>query len=194
MNSYRGRTRLVWIGVLSLFAALAWVSARAQVTTAEYTVNPGDELDISVWKELELTKSVVVRPDGKFSFPLAGEVNALGRTMAQIQNDLTTKLKVYIPEPVITASVKSLDGFRIYVIGQVTKPGPYTMNPRLNVLQALSVAGGMTPFAASNDILILRGSNPANQRVLNFRYGEVSKGKNLQQNVPLEAGDVVVVP
>jgi polysaccharide export outer membrane protein len=194
MNSYRGRTRLVWIGVLSLFAALAWVSARAQVTTAEYTVNPGDELDISVWKELELTKSVVVRPDGKFSFPLAGEVNALGRTMAQIQTDLTTKLKVYIPEPVITASVKSLDGFRIYVIGQVTKPGPYTMNPRLNVLQALSVAGGMTPFAASNDILILRGSNPANQRVLNFRYGEVSKGKNLQQNVPLEAGDVVVVP
>jgi len=194
MNLYRGRMRLAWLGAVMMLAALVWVSAHAQVAQADYTVNAGDELDISVWKEQELTKTVVVRPDGKFSFPLAGDVQAVGRTMVQIQNELISKLKVYIPEPVITASVHSMDGFRVYVIGQVTKPGAITMNPRLNVLQALTMAGGMTPFAAQNDIIILRGSKPTDQRVLNFRYGEVSRGKNLQQNVPLEAGDVVVVP
>jgi len=184
--------RHVWIGVLSVLATALWAPAGAQIP--DYTVNPGDELDISVWKEPELTKTVIVRPDGKFSFPLAGEVTAVGRNMAQIQTELTSKLTKYIPEPVITAALKTMDGYRIYVLGQVTKPGPYVMNPRLNVLQALSVAGGMTPFAAVNDIIIMRGTNSTNQRVLQFRYGEVSHGKNLQQNIPLEAGDVIVVP
>jgi polysaccharide biosynthesis/export protein len=185
--------RFTWLGAFVMLAALVWVSARAQ-QLPDYTVNAGDELDISVWKEQELTKTIVIRPDGKFSFPLAGEINAVGRTMAQIQNDLAAKLKVYIPEPVVTASLHSMDGYRVYVIGQVTKPGAITMNPRLNVLQALTMAGGFTPFAGLNDIIILRGSGSANQRVLNFRYGDVSHGKSLQQNVPLEAGDVIVVP
>jgi polysaccharide export outer membrane protein len=159
----------------------------------DYTLNAGDTLDIDVYKEVELTKTVVVRPDGKFSFPLAGEIVAVGHSVTQVQQDITTRLLKYIPEAVVTVSVKSLDGCRIYIIGQVTKPGAVTMNPRMNILQALSMAGGMTPFAATNDIIVLRGTGTA-QKVFQFRYGDVSKGKSLNENIMLEPGDVVVVP
>jgi polysaccharide export outer membrane protein len=160
----------------------------------DYTMNAGDTLDISVWKEEDLSKKdVIVRPDGKFSFPLAGQVLARGRTAAEIEAEITTRLKRYIAEPVVSVSVKNLDGCRIYVIGQVTKAGSFVLNPRVNVLQALSLAGGMTPFAAVNDIMVLRGSGES-QRAIPFHYGDVVKGRSLSQNVLLEAGDVVVVP
>ncbi len=160
----------------------------------DYTMNAGDTLDISVWKEEDLTKKdVIIRPDGKFSFPLAGQVLARGRTAAEIEAEITTRLKRYVAEPVVSVSVKNLDGCRIYVIGQVTKAGSFVMNPRVNVLQALSLAGGMTPFAAVNDIMVLRGSGES-QRAIPFHYGEVVKGRSLSQNVLLEPGDVVVVP
>jgi polysaccharide export outer membrane protein len=166
----------------------------AAQTTPDYTLNAGDTLDIAVWKEEDLTKKdVIVRPDGKFSFPLAGEITAAGRTIAQIEADITARLKRYIPEPVVSVTVKNLDGCRVYVIGQVTKPGSFVMNPRLSVLQALSLAGGLTPFAAANDIIVLRGTGPS-QRTVPFHYGDITKGRSLNQNVMLEAGDVVVVP
>jgi polysaccharide biosynthesis/export protein len=184
--------KLVLIVVFLLAAAVVSLPGRAQ-QLADYTLNPGDQIDIAVWKELELTKTVIVRPDGKFSFPLAGEIQASGRTIAQVQAEITNKLKTYIPEAVVTAAVKELDGYRVYVIGQVGKPGSFVMNPRMNVLQALTVAGGMTPFAGLNDIIVLRGTGAA-QRVIQFHYTEVVKGRNLNQNIQLEAGDVVVVP
>jgi polysaccharide biosynthesis/export protein len=179
------------------FAVLLVAAAFAQPTLAQqladYTLHPGDQLEVAVWKEPDLTKTVVVRPDGKFSFPLAGETVAIGRTIPQVQAEITNKLKAYIPEPVVTAALTTMDGNRIYVIGQVQKPGAFAMNPRLNVLQALSLASGLTPFAAVNDIIIVRGTGTG-QKVLQFRYSDVSKGKSLEQNIPLEAGDVVVVP
>ena len=139
---------------------------------------------------------VVVRPDGKFSVPLAGEIVAARRTVDQISTDITNRLKKFIPEAVVTVSVTKLEGNRIYVIGQVNKPGTFTMNPRLNVLQALSMAGGMTAFASTNDIIVMRGSAgaAAGQRMIPFRFGDVSRGRNLEQNIQLEAGDVVIVP
>ncbi|HSY04864.1 MAG TPA: polysaccharide biosynthesis/export family protein [Steroidobacteraceae bacterium] len=179
--------------MLSL-SLLGWLpQARAQ-QLPDYTINAGDTLDIAVWKEEDLTKKdVIVRPDGKFSFPLAGQVVAAGRTVAQVEAEIGTRLKPYIPEPVVAVAVKNLDGCRIYVIGQVSKAGSFVMNPRVNVLQALSLAGGLTPFAAANDIMVLRG-NGAAQHAIAFHYAEVVKGRNLNQNVLLEAGDVVVVP
>lgn len=183
---------LVALGSIAL-PATAQQATPAAPAPQEYLLNPGDQLEISVWKEPDLTKTVQVRPDGKFSVPLAGEIVAAGRSVSQVQADITTRLVKFIPEPVVTASLTILEGNRVYVIGQVTKPGAYVMNPRLTVLQALSVAGGMTPFAAANDILVMRGSGRA-QRMLPFRYGEVVRGRNLEQNVTLEAGDVVVVP
>ena len=167
-------------------------SARAQ-QVADYMLNPGDELEVAVWKEPDLTKKVIVRPDGKISFPLTGDVLAIGHTVGQVQSELANKLKTYIPEPVVTVSVTGIEGNKVFVIGQVNKPGAYTMNPRYTVLQALSLAGGMTPFAALNDIIVLRKSG-TQQRAMPFRYGDVSKGRGIEQNVLLEAGDVVVVP
>jgi polysaccharide export outer membrane protein len=188
---------MCWQRSLQLMVILAafvggWTRVEAQ-QPQDYTLNPGDNLDVDVYKEVELTKTVVVRPDGKFSFPLAGDILAVGRTVVQVQQELTSRLTKYIPEPVVTVSVKTLDGCKIYVIGQVQHPGTFLMNPRLNVLQALSLAGGMTPFAATNDVLVLRG-NGNSQKTLPFRYGDVSKGKSLNQNIMLEPGDVVVVP
>ncbi len=180
---------MVAAGLLaSAFGSNVWAQEQP-----DYTLNAGDTLDISVWKEDQLTKTAIVRPDGKFSFPLAGEITAVGHTVAQIQKELTGRLKTYMPEPAVSVSVKALDGCRVYIIGQVSKPGSFVMNPRVSVLQALSLAGGMTPFASLNDIIVLRGAGAA-QKTLSFHYGEVSKGRALTQNVLLEAGDVVIVP
>jgi len=159
----------------------------------DYTLHPGDQIEVAVWKEPDLQRTVVIRPDGKFSFPLTGEITASGRTAAVIKSEIETRLKVYIPEPVVTVSVTGMGGNQVYVIGQVIKPGAYVMNPQINILQALSIAGGTTPFAALNDIIVIRSSK-AGQRVMPFRYNEVSKGRNLEQNVLLESGDVVIVP
>lgn len=187
-----GLWRLLRVGVWCVWAVCLAPVAVAQ-QPPDYTINAGDTLDVTVWKETDLTKTVIVRPDGKFSFPLAGEIVAVGRSVAQIQADIANRLKVYIPDPAVAVAVKSLDGCKIYVIGQVNKAGAFVMNPRINVLQALSLAGGMTPFASNNDIIVLRGSGGAGH-VLPFHYGEVIKGRNLNQNVLLEAGDVVLVP
>jgi polysaccharide biosynthesis/export protein len=191
---FQGRQCQAALAAIMLWAFLgAALPVRAQAA-ADYTLNAGDTLDVAVWKEDDLSKKdVIVRPDGKFSFPLAGEITAAGHTIAQIEAEITNRLKPFIPDPVVSVGVKNLDGCRIYVIGQVTKPGSFVMNPRYNVLQALSLAGGLTPFASANDIIILRGSGPA-QSALSFHYGEVTKGRALNQNVLLEAGDVVVVP
>ena len=176
----------------SLLVCLSFAAQAAAQQVPDYALNAGDTLDIAVWKEPDLTKSVIVRPDGKFSFPMVGEVAAAGRSVAHIEAEVTTRLKPYMPEPVVSIAVKNLDGCKIYVIGQVSKAGAFVMNPRINVLQALSLAGGMTPFAAVNDIVVLRGSGTA-QHALPFHYGEVVKGHNLSQNLLLEAGDVVIV-
>ncbi len=159
----------------------------------EYRLHAGDRLDIGVWKEKELTRVVIVSPDGRISYPLVGDLVAGGRTVNDVRTELETRLKKYIPEPVVTVVITGVDGNAAYVIGQVTRPGALIMNPAINVMQALSIAGGGTPFAKLDGIIIIRRS-AAGQKVLNFRYGQVSEGKNLEQNIQLEAGDVVVVP
>lgn len=173
-----------------IFFFMAPVSAQQ---LGDYKLHAGDQIEISVWKEMDLQRTLTIRPDGKFSFPLTGEIVAAGRATAEIQAEIETRLKKYIPEPVVTVSVTGIEGNRIYVIGQVNKPGALVMNPQFSVLQALSMAGGMTPFAALNDITIIRGSGSA-QKVLPFRYPEVSRGRNLETNLPLESGDVIIVP
>jgi polysaccharide biosynthesis/export protein len=179
--------------ILLAVLAVAATPASAQEPLPEYTFQPGDEFQIDVWREEDMQRVVIVRPDGKFSFPLTGEVIAVNRTPAEVQAEITQKLTPYIPEVVVTITVTNLEGNRIYVIGQVQTPGHFVMNPRLNVLQALSVAGGTTPFASPNDILVVRGRGQ-DQKILRFRYDDISRGRNLEQNVLLEAGDVIIVP
>jgi len=169
------------------------VAASAQGVEGDYRLHAGDSITVSVWKEIDLQRKVMIRPDGKFSFPLAGEVQAAGRTADDVRLDIQGKLAKFIPDAVVTVIVEDVSGNRIYVIGQVNKPGMFIMNPELTVLQALSLAGGHTPFAKLDDISIIRGRG-ASQKSLPFRYNQVVEGKALQQNIALESGDVVVVP
>jgi len=167
--------------------------ALAQAAPPDYTLQPGDQIEVSVWGEEELQRTLLVRPDGKFSFPLTGEIDTVGRTVSEIQAELTDKLATYIPEAVVTVSVTGLEGNRIYVIGQVTNPGSFVMNRGMTVLQALSLAGGTTPFAALNDIIVIRGTGP-DQRAVRFPYDDIKRGRSLDQNIELQSGDVVLVP
>jgi polysaccharide export outer membrane protein len=181
------------IGAL-LVALFATPAASAQeARSADYQLHAGDSITVSVWKEVDLQRRLIIRPDGRFSFPLAGEVQAAGRTADQVRVEIENKLKGFIPEAVVTVIVEDVSGNRVYVIGQVTKPGVYIMNPSLNVLQALSLAGGGTPFAKLDEISVVRGTG-ASQKSLPFNYNRVVSGKQLQENITLQSGDVVVVP
>ena len=154
-----------------LIVALAWATG-AMAQDANYTVKPGDLLSISVWKEPDLQQPALVRPDGSFSFPLVGEVDAKGKTVADLNKAMSQKLAKYISDPVVTVSIQEIKGNKVYVIGQVNKPGEFIMNPTVDVMQALSMAGGTTPFAALGDITILRRT-PTGKQSLPFRYNDV---------------------
>ena len=161
--------------------------------TPGYMVQPGDLLEISVWKEEDLNQEVLVRPDGGISFPLAGDINALGKTVEMLRAELVDRLSRYIPDLVVTVSIREINGNKIYIIGQVNQPGQFVVNPQVDIMQALSMAGGTTAFAALNDIFVLRREG-GTQVMLPFRFSDFVRGRGLEQNVLLESGDVLVVP
>jgi polysaccharide biosynthesis/export protein len=165
----------------------------AGMNLPSYHLQPGDVMTISVWKETELQSEVLVRPDGGFSFALAGDVDAVGKTVEEIRAILVERLKRYIPNPVVTVAVKLIGGNRIYVVGRVNHAGDFPLSSPLDVMQAIALAGGTTPFAAINDIVILRRHN-GEQQALHFHYSDVARGRELAQNVLLQGGDTVVVP
>lgn len=167
--------------------------AQPAANRESYRVNAGDTLEISVWQEVELQRQVLVRPDGAFSFPLAGEIMAEGRTIREIREELERNLSRYIPDLVSTVTVVDVTGNAIFVIGQVNNPGRFIMNPVLDVMQALSLAGGTTPFASLKNVRILRRENGV-QTAHGFDYTDVASGRGLEQNIQLRSGDVVVVP
>jgi len=161
--------------------------------TFDYKIKPGDIISVSVWREADLQRDVLIRPDGKFSFPLAGDINAKGKSVEQVRELLVKRLSRYIPDLVVSVSVLAINGNKVYVIGQVNRPGEISVNPNIDVMQALSIAGGANPFAQLNDISILRRTENGLISIP-FRYGDIEKGKRLEQNIVLQAGDVVVVP
>lgn len=174
-----------------IFVIIIMNSTFAQADSG-YKLSPEDVLVISVWKEDGLTQDVLIRPDGKLTFPLVGHLQAAGRTAEKIQVEITARLKKYIPKPVVTVSIKAVSGNKIFVIGKVTKPGVYTVGRNIDVMQALTLAGGLTPFAAQNKIKIIRRGG-GKQNVFKFRYSDVAGGHNLEQNIILKSGDTVVV-
>lgn len=165
----------------------------AHADSNQYTVNSGDILDISVWNEEALQKEVRVLPDGSISFPLAGSISVAGKSISQIQSILKERLAELIADPVVNISVKSAEGNSIYVIGQVKKPGQFVMYQPMDVMQMLSLAGGLTAFAKANDIVILRRNGDKSESIA-FKYGEVEDGDKLENNHLLRSGDVIVVP
>lgn len=159
-----------------------------------YRIGPEDVLMISVWKEAELQREVLVRPDGGISFPLAGNLAVAGKTTQEVELEITRKIRRYIPDAVVTVSVKTISGYTIYVNGKVNNPGKFTLGRYVDVVQALTLAGGLSPFAKEGSILVQRRNQSGTIVVFPFNYKEIRKGRNLQQNIILQSGDVIVVP
>jgi polysaccharide export outer membrane protein len=188
-----GAPILACCAVLALLVAPA-VTRSAELPSQDYHLHPGDRLLVGVFDDEKLKPlDVTITPDGKFSFPLIGELTATGKTAEQLRVEIQSKLKKYYESPSVTLIVTDVKGNVAYVIGQVNKPGSIEMNPAVTVLQALSIAGGLNPYAKGDSIIVIRNSS-AGQRVLRFHYGPVIGGKDLDENIELESGDVVVVP
>ena len=161
---------------------------------APYTLNPGDVLSISVWNEEALQQEVMVLPDGTISFPLVGIIKVSSKTPAQVQELIKKKLSRVIPDPEINVAVLSVGGNHIFIIGKVIEPGVVLLLQPTDVMQALSQAGGMTPYAKSDEIRILRRDKKGRLQIINFDYDLITKGKALETNILLKSGDTIVVP
>ncbi|QWF72570.1 polysaccharide export protein [Methylomonas paludis] len=161
---------------------------------ANYLLSPGDTLEITVWKEEGLQQQqYLISPDGTIIYPLIGTVLAAGKTITELKDNISSKLADYISEPSITVKLLGFQGNSIFVIGKVTRPGQFYTARKIDVLQALSLAGGLTVFADDNSISILR--RVGNEvKVFPFDYSDVIKGNDLEQNILLEPGDTVTVP
>ncbi|MEQ1793398.1 MAG: polysaccharide biosynthesis/export family protein [Nitrospira sp.] len=186
--------RLVLLaGCLALFGQSPGIAADTVSIEPTYLLGPEDVLKVAVWKDEHLTQETVVRPDGMITFPLIGDVVASGRTVEDVRNEIAKRLVKFIPNPNVTVTVLKVLSYRIYVLGRVNKPGEYQVGHHTDVLQALSMAGGLTPYAAENDIKVIR-RNGVDEQVFPFRYGDAQKGKDLRQNILLQRGDLVMVP
>ena len=158
-----------------------------------YRLGPGDVVDIFVWRNAELTREVPVRPDGRISMPLVGELQAAGRTTDELRDDIVERLSAYVQVPEVSVSVAQINSLVVYVLGNVASPGPQVLDRYANVLQALSMAGGLNEFANKGDITILRTVGGRQVRI-EFDYSEVVEGKHPEMNVQLRAGDIIYVP
>jgi polysaccharide export outer membrane protein len=185
-----------WGDPPALAAAAASAPARAASAAPNggaYVIGPEDALDISVWKDDTLKTTSLVRPDGGISFPLAGELVAAGKTADQLRDEVRQRLQKYIPDAVVTVAVVHVASYRIYVLGRVNKPGDFAVGRDVDILQALTLAGGLTPFAHENDIRVVRKVD-GRSVTIPFRYSDALNDGDLSQNITLRSGDVVLVP
>lgn len=167
-------------------------SAKPHETT--FVIGNDDLLAINVWKEPDISRSIPVRSDGRISLPLVGEVQATGRTPLQLEEDIASRLRNYIAEPEVTVMVQEIRSQKINILGQVTKPGSYSLELVTTVLDAIAAAGGFKDFANVKGIYILRQNSGGGESRIAFNYKQVIKGKNPQQNLKLEPRDTIVVP
>ena len=185
---HRSIAKMVAVFVLILVNSVALGAGKT-----DYHVNPGDMLEISVWNEAEMNRELRVMPDGSISFPLAGYINVSGKSVRQIQEEIKSKLRKFISDPEVNVAIKSVDGNVVYVIGQVKNPGQFVMYNPMDVMQTLSLAGGLTAFAQENNIIILRRTAKGSVSI-EFEYSEVEDGDELDTNYLMQSGDVIVVP
>jgi len=178
----------------ALSSAQAGAGPSKESHDASYIIGNDDLLAISVWKEAELTKSVPVRSDGKISLPLVGEIQAAGRTPAQLENEITEKLKNFITTPEVTVVVEKVNSRKYNVLGEVTKPGSYPLTTETTVMDAIAAAGGFRDFAKKSGVYVLRKGAGGQEEHLKFNYKDYVKGKNTAQNVKLEPNDTIIVP
>ena len=171
--------------------AQTW-SAKSQAS--EYRVGAGDVLEIATWKELELTrKEVLVRVDGRISFPLLGDIPAAGMTPMELTETIQKGLKGYVTAPVVTVTITNPGSQKVYVLGEVTKTGEYPILKNLTVLQAFALAGGFTQWASKDEIILIRKEG-AKDRIYKINYKDIMKGRDVENNLALQANDTIVVP
>ena len=199
-TDFRCKSCVWFCAMLLIFGTVLINPASAQnpigageIPGGEYEIGPEDLLEIHVWKEKDLQREVLVRPDGWLTFPLVGNLSAKGKTAQQLQEEIATRLRKYIPDPNVSVSVKKVAGYKIFIIGRVNKPGEIVVGRFIDVIQALTLAGGLTPFADDDNIRILRKED-GKETVIMFDYADVRKGRRLEQNIMLKSGDVIIVP
>jgi polysaccharide export outer membrane protein len=163
--------------------------------SADYQIGPEDVLEVSVWRNEALSKTVTVRPDGKISLPLIGDVQVAGQTADQVREAITAQLKAYYKEPPqVSLIVLQTNGYVVYIMGEVQRPAQYQVKRGTTFLQAVALAGGFTPFASTNDIVVLRKSDKNSEQIaIPIRSKDILSGKNLANNILLKAGDTIVV-
>lgn len=207
------RSRAAGFEVVAVLAAMCWVlplcwaqaegNARLQGGMAasqpyqaadDYVIGPDDVLAVNVWKEDEISRQVPVRPDGKVSLPLIGDVQAAGLTPLELQQSIRVRLAAYLVNPTVTIMVQEARSHRFNVVGEVEHPGSFVLGQPLTVLDALAMAGGFRDFAKTGGIYVLRLNPDGSHQRIPFNYKQVISGRNLQQNIPLQPGDTVVVP
>jgi polysaccharide export outer membrane protein len=192
-----------WLVLLCLLCSCAKVvvqppfdiSAEPQ-SGDDYQLGPGDVLEVLVWKNADLSKIVTVRPDGRISLPLIGDVQAAGLTADQVKEIISGKLTEYYREPPsVSLIVQQANSYVIYITGEVQRPAQYQVKRGTTFLQAIALAGGFTPFASTSNILVLRNGNENNKQIsIPIRYKDIISGRNLENNVLLKPGDTIVIP
>lgn len=183
--------RLVLLACILCAPIIVHASAAPQ---DEYTIGAGDVLEIMVWKNSELSKTLPVRPDGRISLPLIGEIMAEGVKVSEFADRLRESYARYMADPVVHVSVQQVNSMVVYVIGRVNAPGVRPISAKTNVLQALALASGLNPFAEGGKIQIFRSGDKGTTTIIPFDYDSVSRGHDLEQNIFLKRGDVIVVP
>jgi polysaccharide export outer membrane protein len=171
----------------------AATSATVVNVPAEYTIGPDDVMKVDFWRDKEMSSEVTVRPDGKISLPLINELQAAGLTPAQLRDRISEEAKKYVEDPTVTVEVKVINSRKIFITGEVRKPGPYPLTGNTTVLQLISIAGGLGDYAKSEKIRIVRNEG-GKQVAFKFNYKEVLNSNKLAQNIELKPGDTVVVP
>jgi polysaccharide biosynthesis/export protein len=192
-----------WLSLTLLVTLIAGVgvavrASQASAVAAEapgsYVIGPDDVLSILFWRDKEMSADVVVRPDGKISLPLVNDIQAGGLTPDQLRDSVDRLARRFVEAPSVTVVVKQINSRKLFITGQVEKPGPYAMSGPTTVLQLIAMAGGLKEFADGKRILIMRSDKAGRQAGLRFNYRDVTEGRNLAQNIELRPGDTVVVP
>jgi polysaccharide export outer membrane protein len=165
------------------------------IVTTDYILGPEDVLEVTVWRNVDLSKTVTVRPDGKISLPLIGDVSAVGKTTVQLAEDISGKLKEYKENPQVSILVKEVNSYAIYVLGEVGRPGKYPLKSKTTLLQGITIASGFTPTAARNKIVIFRFAKDGGSQIkIKASYDDIVLRDGSNQNIELKPGDQIVVP
>jgi len=177
----------------SVAPSSAGATAKGIVVPADYVIGPDDQLSVTFWRDKDMSADVTVRPDGKITLPLLNDIQAAGLSPEQLRQKVADEAKRYVEDPQPTVVVKQINSRKVFITGQVTKPGPYQIMAPTTVLQLISMAGGLTDYAHSKKIAIMRTEN-GRQVAYHFNYKDVAAGKNMKQNIELKPGDTIVVP